>query len=111
VAALGAVLASQVGSRIATGLVDAGIDPVASGVAGGGVPQIAQLPGPVRIIVEQAYGSGVAELFLVAAPIALIATIAAIFLPNAVLGTKNAVQQQAELAAAAPTPVLAMSRS
>jgi hypothetical protein len=38
------------------------------------------LPGPIRIVVESAYGHGAGDIFLAAAPFGLIALIAVIFI-------------------------------
>lgn len=53
---------------------------------------ISTLPGPVREVVEHAYGTGVAEIFLVAAPLGVIAFLAVWFLQEHALGTKSGVE-------------------
>ena len=50
----------------------------------------------MRVLVESSYGTAIGEIFLIAAPLALITLICIIFLPNAELGTKTGVQQLAE---------------
>ncbi|MCW2622277.1 MAG: transporter [Frankiales bacterium] len=72
VSALGALLGHQVKQHIASGL--AGL-PAGSGdsLADGRVPNVRALAEPVRGIVEDAYGRGVGAVFLVAAPLALLA--------------------------------------
>lgn len=91
VSALGAILGSKVGSSVSEGLTARGID---GGAAGGGsnIPDLSTLPGPVREIVEHAYGTGVAEIFLVAAPLGIIAFLAVWFLQEHALGTKSGVE-------------------
>jgi hypothetical protein len=80
VAALGALLSTQVTSSITTGLADLGIPASATGSSGGQIPNLATLPAPVAGVIENAYGDGIGLLFLVAAPLALIALIAILFL-------------------------------
>ncbi|MEJ8281649.1 MFS transporter [Pseudonocardia spirodelae] len=74
VAGLGALLASVVGSRTASGLAAAGIE--GGAVGGGQVPNLARLPEPVRSIVMESYGHATAMIFLVAAPLAFLALVA-----------------------------------
>jgi len=97
VSVLGAVLAAQVSSHISSGITS--IDAPASelkALATGTIPDVNELSRPVRILVESAYGTAIGEIFLIAAPLALITLICIIFLPNAELGTKTGVQQLAE---------------
>ena len=53
------------------------------------------------MIVESAYGTGVGAVFLAAVPLAIVTLIAVVFLPNAPLGTQNAIQR-AKVAEAGP---------
>ncbi|MFC4456914.1 MFS transporter [Pseudonocardia nematodicida] len=76
VAGLGALLAASVGSRTADGLAAAGASEGAEAVGGGQVPNLAELPEPVRTIVMESYGHATATIFLVAAPLAVLALIA-----------------------------------
>jgi len=86
VSALGALLGHRVTSHLTDGLVAAGIDPSQAGAAGGsGIPNLAALPEPVRGIVQSAYGASIADVFLVAAPFALLAFVVSIFLKEVVL--------------------------
>jgi hypothetical protein len=75
VSALGALLGHQVTSLVGRGLAELGVSPSAEG-ASGGIPDVASLPGPVRAVVEDAYGEATAHMFLVATPIALLALLA-----------------------------------
>lgn len=59
----------------------------------GGVPKVAQLPDSLRVIVEGAYGQGIADAFVVAIPLAVISIIAIAFIRNKPLSTKNAAEQ------------------
>lgn len=104
VSALGAVLSSRVSHLLADGLRDIGVDPAAMGSGGtSGLPDLATLPGPVRHVVEHAFGVGVAELFLIGAPIALLALVAVVALREVPLGRASGVEQRLA-AQAAPTP-------
>ncbi|WP_375400021.1 MDR family MFS transporter [uncultured Amnibacterium sp.] len=99
VSALGAFLGSRVTSLVTDGLTT--LDPAAAAAAGsrlsgGTIPVVSSLPGPIRTIVEHAYGQGVAEVFLLAAPLTLVTLLFIALLPNKPLGTKTAVQQLSE---------------
>ena len=65
----------------------------------------------MRTIIESVYGDAVADIFLVAAPLAILTILAVIFLPNKKLGSKNAVQRMAEQGAAEPALVGAATGS
>ncbi|WKX71673.1 MFS transporter [Streptomyces sp. XD-27] len=77
VSALGAVLADRVTHYTRDGLAELG--PKAAGAAGhggtggGAIPDLDKLPLPLREVIESAYGHGVADVFLYAAPAALLA--------------------------------------
>lgn len=78
VSALGAVLGHQVADETTRGLARLGIE---GGVGGGGqIPDLATLPEPVRVVVEHAFGVGTGHIFLVAAPFAVAALIAVLFI-------------------------------
>lgn len=79
VAGLGALLASVVATRTTSGLAAAGVDG-GGATEGGQVPNLAELPEPVRSIVMDSYGHAIANIFMVAAPLALLALIAMMFL-------------------------------
>ncbi|WP_263117943.1 MFS transporter [Cellulomonas sp. RIT-PI-Y] len=95
VSALGAVLSSRITTLIMDGLVAIGIDPSALGGGSGSIPDVATLQEPVKTIVESSYGDAIAELFLVAAPLGVVALIAVIFLKEVPLGTRSGLQQRA----------------
>ena len=67
-------------------------------LASGDVPKVTQLPDTIRTIVEGAYGHGIADAFIIAIPLALIAIIAIAFIKNKPLSTKNAAEQLREQA-------------
>jgi EmrB/QacA subfamily drug resistance transporter len=87
VSVLGAVLAAKASSSIAGGLAAAGI----KAPAGDKVPAVSELSPAVARVVEHAYGSGIAEIFLVAAPLGLVAMVAVALLHEEPLGTKSGI--------------------
>ncbi|MER6014053.1 MFS transporter [Streptomyces bluensis] len=99
VSALGAVLAHRITSYVQEGI--AGLGPkYASASAGSNssdsIPDVDSLPEPLRTVVESAYGHGVADLFLYASPIALIALLITVFIKEVPLRTKNALTPATE---------------
>ncbi len=95
VSVLGALLSNRVSHLIVDGLAGIGVDPSAMGSAGTtSLPDLALLPDPVRHVVEHAFGVGVAELFLVGAPVALLALLAVLALREVPLGRASGVEQR-----------------
>ncbi|MFG2537194.1 MFS transporter [Streptomyces sp. NPDC048511] len=91
VSALGAVLGNRVTHYVKDGLADLGPEGAAlghGGTGGGGIPDLDSLPGPLRTVMEVAYGHGVADVFLYAAPAALVAFLLTIFIKEVALKTK-----------------------
>ncbi|WP_423924338.1 MDR family MFS transporter [Frigoribacterium sp. 2-23] len=97
VSVMGAVLGTKVSGYITDGLTDAGVDPSAlgSGQSTSSIPDLSTVPGPIRTIIESAYGQGVADVFLIAAPLAIITIVFVCLLPNVELGTKTGIQRAA----------------
>jgi hypothetical protein len=96
VSVMGAVLGTKVSGYITDGLTDAGVDPSALGSGGStSIPDLSTVPGPIRTIIESAYGQGVADVFLIAAPLAVITIVFVCLLPNVELGTKTGIQRAA----------------
>ncbi|WP_217614411.1 MFS transporter [Cellulomonas sp. GbtcB1] len=93
VSALGAVLGNRITGYLTDGLVSAGIDPAALGGGTTSVPDVSTLPEPVKTIVESSYGHGIADLFLIAVPLGVIALIAVLFLKEVPLGRRSGVEQ------------------
>ncbi|WP_406393538.1 MFS transporter [Streptomyces sp. NBC_00887] len=90
VSALGAVMANRVTHYVKDGLADLGPQGAAfghGGTGGGGIPDLDKLPAPFRTVMEVAYGHGVADVFLYAAPAALVAFIVTIFIKEVALKT------------------------
>ncbi|WP_326678562.1 MFS transporter [Streptomyces sp. NBC_01237] len=107
VSALGAVMANRVTHYVKDGLADLGPEGAAmghGGTGGGGIPDLDKLPGPFRTVVEAAYGHGVGDVFLYAAPAALVAFIVTIFIKEVALKT-NAANDDPAKAAAVPAQV------
>ncbi|MFE6620486.1 MFS transporter [Streptomyces sp. NPDC057740] len=93
VSALGAVLSHRITHYAEEGMAKLGVQ----GSSGHGeIPDLDALPGPVRTVIESAYGHGVADVFLYAAPIAFLALLFALFIKEVPLKTKGALAQAAE---------------
>ncbi|MGW6207536.1 MFS transporter [Streptomyces sp. NPDC055089] len=93
VSALGAVMANRVTHYVKDGLADLGPQGAAmghGGTGGGGIPDLDALPAPIRTVVESAYGHGVGDVFLYAAPAALVAFVITIFIKEVALKTNAA---------------------
>lgn len=88
VSALGAVLSSRITHYVEDGLAALHIKQGAAG-AGNTIPDMDALPAPVRTVMESAYGDGVADLFLYAAPIALVGLVLVLFVKEVALKSSN----------------------
>ncbi|RPK61869.1 Multidrug resistance protein 3 [Streptomyces sp. ADI96-02] len=111
VSALGAVLGNRVTHYVKEGLADLGPQGAAyghGGTGGGGIPDLDKLPAPFRTVMEAAYGHGVADVFLYAAPAALVAFIVTIFIKEVALKT-NAANDTQESPATEPATASAPS--
>ncbi|MDH6123363.1 MDR family MFS transporter [Kitasatospora sp. GP82] len=73
VTALGALLSNRVTHYLTDNLTAAHINPAGAAAGGGEIPDLHKLPKPLVPLVTDAFGHGVAEVFLVAAPFALLA--------------------------------------
>ncbi|MBB5917740.1 EmrB/QacA subfamily drug resistance transporter [Nocardia transvalensis] len=90
VSALGAIMAHKVSDYVSDGLSKLG--PAAAGATGGSgheLPNLAALPGPIRTIVEDSYGHGIADVFLYAAPVAFVAFVLTLFIKEVALRTSS----------------------
>jgi EmrB/QacA subfamily drug resistance transporter len=116
VSALGAVMATRVTGYVKDGLAELGPQGAAvghGGTAGGGIPDLDALPGPIRTVMETAYGHGVADVFLYSAPFALIALVVTVFIKEVALKSgspdaKAPAAPEAVAAAEAPAPAQAV---
>lgn len=101
VSALGAVLGNRVTHYVKDGLAALGPEGAAfghGGTGGGGIPDLDKLPEPFRLVMEAAYGHGVGDVFLYAAPCALAAFIVTLFIKEVALkssATGNAPEENA----------------
>ncbi|MFJ1993474.1 MFS transporter [Streptomyces asiaticus] len=105
VSALGAVLANRVTHYVKDGLADLGPKGAAlghGGTGGGGIPNVKALPEPLRTIMESAYGHGVADVFLFAAPAAFLGLLLTLFIKEVALKTNSGSQQAAAATSDAP---------
>lgn len=69
---------------------------IAQSLQSGTLPEVGKLPQSVRVIIESVYGQAVADIFLVAVPLAVVTIVAILFLPNIKLGTKTAIERMSE---------------
>jgi len=100
---MGAILSTSVATYVTDGMK--GFTPTSPDeisalehLASGDVPKVGELPETIRVIVESAYGHGIADAFIIAIPLAVIAIIAIAFIRNKPLSTKNAAEQLREQA-------------
>ncbi|WP_405599667.1 MDR family MFS transporter [Streptomyces sp. NBC_01410] len=111
VSALGAVMANRVTHYVKDGLAELGPRGAAlghGGTAGGGIPDLDKLPAPIRTVMESAYGHGVADVFLYAAPFALLAFLVTLFIKEVALKS-HAKTAGAEAAEAVESPAAAVA--
>lgn len=91
IAALGAVLAHQVSDSVTTGVRDLARSgyPVPDSMSHdtGSIPDLTQLPAPIRAIFEGAFGDATGHIFLVALPFAVGALIAVLLIKEVPLRT------------------------
>ncbi|MHB6908647.1 MFS transporter [Streptomyces sp. DB-54] len=97
VSALGAALANRVTHYVTDGLTALGPKAAAAASHGGGssdgIPDLSALPAPIRSIMEDAYGHGVGDVFLYAAPFALLALIITLFIKEVALRSKSGTER------------------
>ncbi|MET8498805.1 MFS transporter [Streptomyces microflavus] len=112
VSALGAVLGNRVTQYVKEGLADLGPEGAKlghGGTGGGGIPDLDKLPEPFRVVMEAAYGHGVGDVFLYAAPCALVAFIVTLFIKEVALKTSAGNDSRSDTQETTPmgTPVAA----
>ncbi|MHA7135454.1 MDR family MFS transporter [Oerskovia turbata] len=93
VSVLGAVLATKVQNSIQAGLAKMGVPTDGNS---GAMPDVHTLPAPMRDLVERSYGDGIADIFLIAVPLAVIGLICVLFLKEVPLGTKSGLDERLE---------------
>ncbi|MFD2026979.1 DHA2 family efflux MFS transporter permease subunit [Promicromonospora aerolata] len=104
VSALGAILGHSVqGSmkegitEIAPQLAKQGIDPSALQSGGGTLPDLSVLPPILVEVIEKAYANGIAEIFLAAVPLAVIALICVSLIKEVPLDHRSGIDQLKDL--------------
>ncbi|MGW6978064.1 MDR family MFS transporter [Streptomyces sp. NPDC054932] len=113
VSALGAVMANRVTHYVQDGLAALGPKAAAlghGGTAGGGIPDLDKLPAPFREVIESAYGHGVGDVFLYAAPFALLGLVLVVFIKEVALQSKPAAHAPAA-ASSEPAPAEAVVKA
>jgi EmrB/QacA subfamily drug resistance transporter len=76
----------------------------AQAVGSGSIPDMDLLPPGIREWLESAYGHGIADIFLIVAPIALLAFLVTLFIKEVPLRTTGALAQSAEATAGTASP-------
>ncbi|MGW7126824.1 MFS transporter [Streptomyces bobili] len=105
VSALGAVMANRIGDYAEDGIAGLGPDYAsAAGGSGDAIPDMDKLPLPLRTVMESAYGHGIADVFMIAAAMALLAFLITLFIKEVPLKTRGALAQTASDDAPAETP-------
>ncbi|MCT9005456.1 MFS transporter [Streptomyces rhizosphaerihabitans] len=105
VSALGAVMANRITHYVQDGLTDLGPKYASLGSgsdSSSSIPDMDKLPAPLRTVMESAYGHGIADVFLIAAGMALVAFLIVLFIKEVPLRTSGAMAQAAAEQAGAP---------
>ncbi|WP_206336215.1 MFS transporter [Streptomyces torulosus] len=103
VSALGAVLSHRITHYAEEGLAGLGVS--GSSMGHGEIPDLDALPAPIRTVIESSYGHGIGDVFLYAAPFAVLALVFSVFIKEVPLRTHGALAQAAaekETAGTAP---------
>ncbi|NYD56448.1 EmrB/QacA subfamily drug resistance transporter [Nocardioides marinisabuli] len=87
VSVLGALLSTQVATKVTAGLSDLGIEE--AGHSSHEIPDLDALPAPVRAVFEQAFGESFGHIFLVATPLALLALVCVVAIREVPLRTTH----------------------
>ncbi|MEE1837489.1 MFS transporter [Streptomyces sp. SP17KL33] len=94
VSALGAVLSHRITHYAEEGLAKLGVS--GSSMGHGEIPDLDALPAPIRTVIESSYGHGIGDVFLYAAPFAVLALVFSFFIKEVPLRTTGALAQAAE---------------
>ncbi|MEU1150022.1 MFS transporter [Streptomyces sp. NPDC005863] len=99
VSALGAIMSTRITDYVKDGITDLGPKAAAQfghgGTGGGGIPDLDKIPEPFRTVMESSYGHGIADVFLIAAPLAFLAFLITIFIKEVPLRTSGGIAQAA----------------
>ena len=87
VSALGALLGHQVADKVSSGLAALGV--ATDRHQTHSIPDLASLPEPVRAVFQSAFGQSFGEIFLVAAPFAVVALVCVALIREVPLRTSN----------------------
>ncbi|MEV5793322.1 MFS transporter [Streptomyces sp. NPDC052192] len=114
VSALGAVMATRITDYVKDGLTDLG--PKYASLGSGSdssstIPDMDKLPAPLRTVMESAYGHGIADVFLIAAGMALVAFLIVLFIKEVPLRTSGAMAQAAAEQSGAPATETTVAES
>ncbi|MFC4495434.1 MFS transporter [Streptomyces ovatisporus] len=94
VSVLGAVLSHRISDHVNKGLDKLGIDHGGpTGGAGSEIPDLSELPGPVRQVIEGAYGHAIGDIHLYAAPAALLGLLLVLLIKEVPLRTTSGMEQ------------------
>ncbi|QYX78933.1 MFS transporter [Streptomyces akebiae] len=106
VSALGAVLSHRITHYAEEGLAKLGVSGSATGH--GEIPDLDALPAPIRTVMESSYGHGIGDVFLYAAPFAVLALVFSFFIKEVPLRTTGALAQAGQATQASPAETPAM---
>ncbi|MFD4787366.1 MFS transporter [Streptomyces sp. NPDC058459] len=110
VSALGAVMAHRITHYVTDGI--GSLSPkyqaaIAKSGSTDTIPDMNSLPGPIRNLLESAYGHGIADVFMIAGCLAALAFLITLFIKEVPLRTKGALAQSAEAEAPVTGPAAA----
>lgn len=99
ISVMGTMLAGLVGKYMKESFASLSAKDLAGAelLAAGKLPKLSELSEPLQLVVETAYGHAIGDIFLAASPVAIIALVAAIFLPNIPLNTQSNAERIAEI--------------
>jgi hypothetical protein len=99
VSALGAAIGTRIADLLPQRLAEIGVQLPPGVGSARQLPDMRTLPDAVRIAVESSYSDGIAEAFLIATPIAIIALVAVAFMKEIPLRTNTTSEELAAQAA------------
>ncbi len=95
VSVLGAVLSHRITDHVNEGLDKLGVKHGGpTGGAGSEIPDLAELPRPIREVIESAYGHAIGDIYLYAAPVALVSLFLVLLIKEVPLKTTSGLEQQ-----------------